>query len=89
MPHSLQGSAPWPTRWLDRLGLKARSAPSIRATLALLVVACILPISLVAALLLVDYYQREQAQLAKAAIHRAQGVVLAVDREFAAAQSAL
>ena len=33
--------------------------------------------------------QREQVQLANAAIHRAQGVVLAVDREFAAAQSAL
>lgn len=81
-----QGSAPWPWRML---GIRWSKAPSIRATLALLVVVCILPISLVAALLFINYYDHEQIQLARNAINRAQGLVLAVDREFAATQSAL
>lgn len=71
------------------LGIRWSKAPSIRATLALLVVVCILPISLVAALLFINYYDHEQIQLARNAINRAQGLVLAVDREFAATQSAL
>lgn len=83
---TLQGSAPRPHR---RWGIRINTAPSIRTTLALLVVVCILPIALVAALLFVNYYEREQRQLAKNAIHQAHGVVLAVDREFAATQSAL
>lgn len=85
---TIEGTTPW--MWLWRLlGIKGDDAPSIRATLALLVVACILPISLVAALLLINYYEREQIQLSNSAINRAQGVALAVDREFAATQSAL
>ncbi|WP_100409457.1 cache domain-containing protein [Acidovorax sp. 69] len=81
-----QRSTPWPWRFW---GIQWNAAPSIRATLALLVVVCVLPISLVAAFLFVSYYEREQSQLSKNAINRAQGFVLAVDREFAATQSAL
>lgn len=55
----------------------------------LLVVVCVLPISLVASLLFVNYYEHEQRQLSKNAINRAQGFVLAVDQEFAATQAAL
>ena len=63
--------------------------PSIRATLVALVVLCVLPISLVASLLFVSFYEHEKLQLSKNAINRAQGFVLAVDREFAATPSAL
>ena len=38
------------------LGVALGNALSIRATLALLVVACVLPLSVVAALLFVNYY---------------------------------
>ena len=79
-------AAPLPHRWLR---ISTKGAPSIRATLALLVVVCVLPISLVAGLLFLNYYEREQIQLSKSAINRAQSLVLSVDREFAAAQSAL
>ena len=63
--------------------------PSIRATLVALVVLCVLPISLVASLLFVSFYEHEKLQLSKNAINRAQGFVLAVDREFAATPTAL
>lgn len=86
LSHPTQGPASSPHRWL---GFLVKGAPSIRATLALLVVLCVLPISMVAALLFLSYYEREQIQLAKSKINRAQALVLAVDREFAAAQSAL
>lgn len=73
----------------DTVAVAPVPAPSIRAALALLVVLCISPISLMAALLFVSYYEREQSQLAKNSIHRAQDIVLEVDREFASTQSAL
>lgn len=82
----IQGSTSRPRRLFR---VQDHGAPGIRATLALLVVLCILPISLVAALLFVSYYEREQGQLSQNSIHRAQDIVLAVDREFAATQSAL
>ncbi|HSV53399.1 MAG TPA: sensor domain-containing diguanylate cyclase [Burkholderiaceae bacterium] len=64
-------------------------APGIRATLAVLVIACVLPIALVAALLVVNYYEREQRQLSKNTLSQAHSIVSAVDREIAATQSAL
>lgn len=85
-PSMIQAPTPWPWRLFT---VRAHGAPGIRATLALLVVACILPIALGAGLLFVNYYEREQRQLSKSAINQAYGVVLAVDREFAATQSAL
>ena len=84
--YPIRGPAPRPWRLL---GVPVDDAPGIRATLALLVVVCVLPVSLAAALLLINYYKREQVQIAHSAINRAQGMVLAVDREFAAAQAAL
>jgi diguanylate cyclase (GGDEF)-like protein len=71
------------------LGFQISDALSIRATLGLLVVVCVLPIALVAALLFISYYEREQIQLTANAVNRAKGFVLAVDREFAATESAL
>lgn len=71
------------------LGLQISDAPSIRATLGLLVVVCVLPIAVVSALLFISYYEREQTQLITNAVNRAKGFVLAVDREFAATESAL
>ncbi|HVL44619.1 MAG TPA: sensor domain-containing diguanylate cyclase [Acidovorax sp.] len=83
---SAQGLTRWPWRMF---GSQISDAPSIRATLALLVVVCILPVAVVAALLFVSYYEREQLQLATNAVNRAKGFILAVDREFAATESAL
>jgi len=71
------------------LGFQISDSPSIRATLGLLVVVCVLPIAVVAALLFISYYEREQVQLTANAVNRAKGFVLAVDREFAATESAL
>lgn len=71
------------------LGIQFSDAPSIRVTLGLLVVVCVLPIALVAAPLFISYYEREQTQLTANAINRAKGFMLAVDREFAATESAL
>lgn len=63
-----------PKKRLWRLiGLQADSVIGIRAALAMLVVAYILPIFLVAAVLFINYYQREQVQLSRTIIHRAQG----------------
>lgn len=64
-------------------------ALSIRTALGMLAIACILPISVGAVLLFVSYYERQREQLTNTAIDRARGVVFAVDREFAATQSAL
>ncbi|MEX8192393.1 diguanylate cyclase domain-containing protein [Comamonas guangdongensis] len=75
--------------WSLRLPQNQSESPSIRATLALLVVLCILPISLVAGLLLVNYYKHEQRQLSISVLNQAQSLMLAVDREFAATQAAL
>lgn len=83
---SVQGPQRWPRRIL---GIQFSDAPSIRVTLGLLVFVCVLPIAVVAALLFISYYEREQTQLAANAINRAKGFVLAVDREFAATESAL
>lgn len=71
------------------LGFQIGDAPSIRATLGLLVVVCVLPIALVAALLFISYYEREQIQLTSNAVNRAKGFVQAIDREFVATESAL
>ncbi|MBV8247037.1 MAG: GGDEF domain-containing protein [Comamonas sp.] len=77
------------TSWSLRLPESQTRSPSIRATLALLVVLCILPISLMAGLLLVNYYKHEQHQLSISVLNQAQSLMLAVDREFAATQAAL
>lgn len=68
---------------------KGFSAPSIRKSLAALVVGCILPIAIVAALLILDYYGHQRAQLTIDGIGRARAIVSVVDRDFANTQAAL
>jgi diguanylate cyclase (GGDEF)-like protein len=65
------------------------AAPSIRTKLAKLVIGCVLPIASVAAFLIFNFYQQEQAQLTKNAIGRAQLLVATVDRVFGATQASL
>ena len=65
------------------------SSPSIRIALGLLVVACVLPIAIVAAFLIVNYYEREQIRLASNAIIQARTIVSTVDRDIISTQAAL
>lgn len=69
--------------------LKGLSAPSVRISLAVLVVGCILPIAIVAAFLIFNFYEREQTQLIKNAISQARTMISAVDRDFDSTQAAL
>lgn len=72
------------------LPFRTRShTPGVRASLALLVVGCVLPISLVAGYLIVDYYKHQHAQLTVNAISRARAMRSIVDHDFASAESAL
>lgn len=64
-------------------------SPSIRMTLALLVFACVMPIAIVAELLIVDYYEREQIRLSMSSVIQARGIVAAVDRDIVSTQAAL
>lgn len=64
-------------------------APGIRMSLAMLVVGCILPIALVAAFLIHNFYGHERTQLTTNAISRARAMVSVVDRDFANVQAAL
>lgn len=69
--------------------LNMKHAPGIRTSLAVLVVACILPVALVSALLIYDFYRHERTQLTTNAISRARAMVSVVDRDFANIQAAL
>lgn len=62
---------------------------SIRASLSVLVVGCILPISAVAAFLTVNFYTHQREQLTITSISRARAMMAAVDRSFASTQAAL
>ncbi|CAN5423857.1 hypothetical protein BH11PSE11_BH11PSE11_01740 [soil metagenome] len=63
--------------------------PSVRTSLVILIVGCILPIAIVAAYLIVDFYEGERTQLAKNAVSRVRAISSAVDRNFVTTQSAL
>jgi diguanylate cyclase (GGDEF)-like protein/PAS domain S-box-containing protein len=64
-------------------------APSIRMSLAKLVVGCVLPLAGISAFLIFNFYEHEQAQLTRQAINRARLMVTAVDRGFAGTQASL
>ncbi|WP_373997147.1 cache domain-containing protein, partial [Duganella vulcania] len=61
----------------------------MRASLALLVLACVLPVAVVATVLIVNFYHRERAQLIDNTVARAHAVIAATDRDLAATQLAL
>lgn len=62
---------------------------TIRRSLVQLVIACILPLAGIAAFLIYNFYQREQAQLAVDATNRARATVFALDRDIEMTQAAL
>lgn len=64
-------------------------APSVRASLAALVIACILPVATVAAALIVNFYAKERAQLIGNTVQHARNIITAVDRDVAGVQLAL
>lgn len=64
-------------------------APGIRMSLAALVVGCILPIAVVAAFLISNFYGHERTQLTTNALSRARAMSSVVDRDFATTQAAL
>jgi PAS domain S-box-containing protein len=69
--------------------LKWKQAPNVRATLAALVIACILPVAAVAAFVIVNFYDRERTQLIENTISRARSVIAAADQDIGSAQLAL
>ena len=73
-----------------RTGQKGRSRSlSVRDSLALLVLGCILPISAVAAYLVYDYYEREHLRLTVDASSRTRALRAAVDHEFRSIEASL
>ncbi len=69
--------------------MKPRPAPTIRSRLVLLVVACLIPASLMAVMLIAYSYQRERARLVRDTIATARALTGALDRELAGVTSAL
>jgi len=62
---------------------------AIRARLALLVIACLIPAFLMAAALISYSYQRERARLVRDSVATARALTSAMDRELSGAKSAL
>ena len=62
---------------------------SVRFSLALLTIGCVLPIMVMVTFVILTYYQREQTHVSEGAISRARAVTSAVDREFGNVQAAL
>jgi diguanylate cyclase (GGDEF)-like protein len=74
---------------LHREPMKSGRIPTIRSRLALLVMASMIPASLMAVVLISYNYQREQARLVRDSIATARALTSAMDRELAGVQSAL
>ena len=64
------------------MNTRARRAPTIRAALVRLVLACVLPMALAAAGLIYYVYSSERAGLTNNAVNRARAVAAALDREL-------
>lgn len=69
--------------------MRTKRIPTIRARLVLLVMACILPASLMVAALISYNYSQGRAQLVREATATARALMSAVDSDFAATQAAL
>jgi len=63
--------------------------PSVRRVLTLLVAACIVPIVLVLAVLIINFYRQEEARLVENTLNHARHVSAAADREVRSTQLAL
>jgi PAS domain S-box-containing protein len=62
---------------------------AVRASLAWLVLGCIVPMAAVSAYLIVDFYARERTQIINNTVGQARAVMAAVDRDFDSTQAAL
>ena len=69
--------------------MKTKRAPSIRSKLALLVMACVVPATLMTVLLIVHDYQRAREQLLLNSLHTARAMMSTVDRDLASIESSL
>lgn len=69
--------------------MSSGKAATVRSRLTLLVAACIVPMALMAAALIVYGYQRESTQLVRDTVATARALSSVVDRELAAVESAL
>lgn len=69
--------------------MKTKRAPTIRSKLVLLVMACVLPAALMAALLINHDYQRAREQLLANSLGTARAMVSVVDRDLASIESSL
>lgn len=72
----------------DEMGIE-RAAPTIRSRLALVVLCCVVPTTLMAAALIGYQYQRERDQLVHDSIATARAMALALDRDLASVEAAL
>ena len=66
-----------------------QQARGVRASLAALVIACILPVASVAAVIIVGFYHRERAQLIDSTVARAHTMITAVEHDFSNTKVAL
>ena len=73
-------------RWLSQ---KWKQAPGVRASLAALVIASILPVAAVATYLIVNFYDNEREQLINNTISRARTIITATDHDFESIELAL
>jgi PAS domain S-box-containing protein len=69
--------------------LQVKAAPSVRFSLAALVLGCVLPVAAIAVYLVLQIYENEQAQVIAASVSRARAVMAQVDRDFGTTQAAL
>jgi len=69
--------------------MKSKRIPTIRSRLALLVIACLIPASLMVVALISYNYHSERARLMRDSIATARALTTAMDRELAGVQSAL
>jgi hypothetical protein len=69
--------------------MRARRIPTIRSSLVLLVMACIVPASLMVVALLWYDYRQDRERLVQESTATARAIVSAVDRDLAGMQAAL
>jgi hypothetical protein len=68
---------------------RRKKVPGVRASLSVLVVGCVLPLASMAAFLIVDFYEREQAILMDNMVSRARAIMAVVDHSFESTAAAL
>jgi diguanylate cyclase (GGDEF)-like protein len=69
--------------------MKVKRIPTIRSRLIMLVMACVIPVSLLVATVIVLDYNEERAQLGKVSIDTARAMTSTVDRDLAGVQAGL